>query len=339
MKNFLIPIIPILFLVNFCSAQTITQVARRLAEDSVKADYFEQAAIRNPSLRQLHISTDIISEGNITSKLNGQPLFKGKSHAIRTNAIFTVPVVSWGKNSISATGSYFQQDLKITDIQSFSPELGTQDRDFNKLTVGLTATFQRMDSLFNRPVFYSASISGVTNNINSIKKLSYLGTIFFPLKQTATTRYSLGVVVNIDPSLNIPAFLLFTYWHKFNHDLELTFNMPSQVSLRKGFSDKMWLTLGTSLTGSLAFFNLNSPILPHDVNYTTIDLKSGLGLEYRIGKKVIFGVNGGVMTPLSARAFERTETSKDYFLSNKMSNVPYMNFSFSILPFIKKHSK
>ena len=322
--------------VTVVSAQTIPGVKKVQTADSVRRIMFEQAALRNPILRQINISTDVISGGDINSKLYDDPLFKGKTSTVRTTAIFNVPVKSWGKNSVSASLSYFQQRLQVTDVESYNSRLGNEDIIFNKSTVGLTASFQRVDSLFGRPVFYMASVSGVSNDVSSIKKLSYLGTILFPLKQTATTRYSLGAVINIDPSLKVPAFLLFTYWHKFKNELELNFNLPSQVGLRKGISDKLWATLGTSLSGSLAFFNLDQPNLPHDVNYTTIDLKSGLGAEYRLGKKIIIGVNGGILTPISSRAFDRTETSSEYFLSNKMQSVPYVNFSLSILPFLRK---
>jgi hypothetical protein len=334
LKHFLIPFSLFVLSTTVCSAQTISEVSKSLAADSMKRLMFEQAALRNPILRQVHISTDVITNGNIDSKLNDESLFKGKASTVRTTALFNVPVKSWGKNSISTSVSYFQQRLQITELQSFNPGLVSNNVVFNKSTVGITISFQRIDSLFGRPVFYMASASGVTNDVNSIKKISYLGTILFPLKQTASTRYSLGAVINIDPSLKIPAFLLFTYWHRFKNDLELNFNLPSQATLRKGISNKLWATAGTSLGGSLAFFNINSPNLPNDANYTTIDLKTGLGIEYRLARKLIFGVNGGVLTPLSARAFDRNKTSSEHFLNNKLSNVPYVNFSFSVLPFL-----
>jgi hypothetical protein len=326
---------PITCLLMLISVSAFAQADRQKMIDSMKLAAMSKIAIQNPALRQLHISTDVIGKGYIESKLYGNPLFKGKVQTVRTNVVFNLPVKSWGKNSLSASFSYFQQRLHITDVQSFSPEVGNEDRISNKSTVGLSLSFQRRDSLFGRPVFYSASVLGVTNDAQSIKKLSYLGIAVFPLKQTATTRYSVGIVVNIDPSLKVPVVPLFTYWHKFSNDIELNFNLPRQVGIRKEFSDNFWGTFGTSLSGSIAFFNLTQPNVPHDVNYTTIDLKTGPGVEYRLGKKFIVGVNGGVLTPLSARAFDRNKTSSDYFISNKLKNVPYVNFTLSVLPFLK----
>lgn len=105
------------------------------------------------------------------------------------------------------------------------------------------------------------------------------------VQTTARTRFSGGIVVNIDPSLKIPAFLIFSYWHRFENQLELNFTLPSSAGLRREFSDRFWMTLGTSLGVSLAFFDSNNTNLPKDANYTIIDLKSGIGTEYRGGKK------------------------------------------------------
>jgi hypothetical protein len=326
---------PVVCLLLFISATASAQANRQKMIDSMKLAAMSEYAINNPILRQVQISTDIIGKGDITNKLYGEPLFKGKVRTVRTNALFNVPIKSWGKNSVSASVSYFQQHLQITDVQSFKPGLTNEDRTFNKSTIGLSASFQRRDSLFGRPVFYSASILGLTNDASSIKRISYLGLVLFPLKQTATTRYSVGVVINIDPSLKVPVVPLFTYWHKFSNDVELNLNLPSQVGLRKAFSNKFWGTFGTSLSGSVAFFNLTQLNLPHDVNFTTIDLKTGPGIEYRISKKIILGVNGGILTPLSSRVFDRNKTSSEYFMNNKLSNVPYVNFTFSVLPFLK----
>jgi hypothetical protein len=326
----------VLLFISFSAfAQTGREIAIKKMTDSIKLTALSEIAKTNPRLRQLHISTDVISRGDISSKLYGNPLFKGKARTVRTNMAFNVPIKSWGKNSVSASVSYFQQHLQITGIESFSPTLSNEDRVFNKSTVGLSAAFQRRDSLFGRPVFLMASILGITNNTSSIKRISYLGTAIFPLRQTATTRYSVGIILNIDPSLKVPVVPFFTYWHKFGNGLEFNFNAPQQVGVRKAFSDKFWATFGSSLSGSVAFFNLTDPHVPNDVNYTTIDLKTGPGIEYRFAKKFIVGVSGGLLTPLSARVFDRNKTSSDYFISNKLSNVPYVNFSFSVLPFLK----
>lgn len=334
MKYYLFSSLLFLLTTTYSSAQNNPNVSQQATADSLKKDAISQAAINNPALRQIHISTDIIGSGDITSKLYGQPLFKGKARTVRTSAILTVPVKSWGNNSITATGSYYAQHIKVNEIEMPDGSFSDHEINYNKFTVGLTATFLRRDILFGKPVFYMASITGLTNEASSIKKLSYLGSAIFLLKQTQSTRVLAGVIINIDPSLNIPAIPLFTYWHKFKNNVELNIGIPTGFGLRKEVTKNMWANLGTSISGSIAFFNLNYPNVPTDVNYTVLDLKNGLGLEYRLAKRFMVGVNGGVLTPMSARAFERNQSSKNYFLDNKLGNSGYINFTFSVLPFL-----
>lgn len=317
------------------SAQQAVPMSKEVI-DSIKRSRLESAAILNPTLRQVTVSTDLIGRGNLEGELLGNPLFKGKASTLRTTIVLNMPIYSWGKNTVSLSGSFFQQEIRVDQVESPSLAVANRNFVFNKGTVGLTASFQRIDSIFGRPVFYMAGLTGVTNDIASIKRVSFLGTAVFPIKNTPKTRFSAGLVINIDPSLKVPAFVIFNYWHKFENKLELNFSLPQGVGIRRAFSDRLWANFGTSLGGSLAFFELNQPNLPRDANYTTIDLKTGIGVEYRVGKKMIFGLNSGVLTPLSARAFDRKETSSEYFLKNKLANVPYVNLSFSILPFTKR---
>lgn len=42
-----------------------------------------------------------------------------------------------------------------------------------------------------------------------------------------------------------------------------------------------------------------------------------------------------LLSPLQSRVFEKSAPSKDYFIENKLKAAPYVNFSISVLPFIK----
>lgn len=333
MKYLLIPALSLL-VSTYCSAQNNSNTYQQIVADSLKRNARSAAAINNPTLRQLHISTDIISDADISSELYGEPLFKGKARTIRTSAIFNLPVKSWGKNAITATASYFAQHIQISDIQRADGTFSNNLIEYNKFTVGLSATYQRLDVLFGKPVFYMASISGLTNQADAIKKVNYIGSAILLLKQTPVTRFSAGIIVNIDPSLAIPAIPLVSYWHKFRNNIELSVGVPTGMNLRKEMVKNLWVNAGSSISGSVAFFDLNYPRVPREVNYTTLDVKNGLGVEYRLAKKFMVGVNGGILTPINARAFELNERSKDYFLDNKLGNSAYVNFTFSILPFL-----
>ncbi|RZL17156.1 MAG: hypothetical protein EOO89_09330, partial [Pedobacter sp.] len=293
MQNRFNLLILLVFISISCIAQSQTPSAATI--DSIKNARMDAAAILNPTLRQVTVSTDIIGRAGMSGELQGNPLYKGDSRTIRTTVVVNMPVATWGKNRFSLSGSFFQQEITTDRLESTSALLSQREFKFNKGTAGLTASFNRMDSLFGRPVFYMASATATTNDIHKVKRFSFLGTAVFPLKTTATTRLSTGLVVNIDPSLKVPAFIVFSYWHQFSNKIELNITAPSSVGFRRAFSDRLWVNLGTTLGGSLAFFELNQPNLPRDANYTTIDLKTGAGVEYRVGKKMIFGASGGLL--------------------------------------------
>ncbi|MBS7564815.1 hypothetical protein KHS38_10400 [Mucilaginibacter sp. Bleaf8] len=330
------PCIGLLFVMASASyAQNNAAAYRKRMMDSIKNVYLTEAAIRNPALRQITVSTDVIASTNIKSQLYGNELFKGKVSQVRTTALFTMPVKSWGRNSVSATAGIFQQHISLSDITPYQATAAQlEGYTTNKVTVGITANYIRLDSLFGRPVVYMATVSGLTSQSNSIQKLSYLAGAIFTLKQTPSVRSSLGFLINIDPSINVPFVPIFTYWRKFNNGLELNVNPPQQVNVRKTLSKNLWASFGTSLAGSVAFFKFTQPGIPQDANYSTIELKTGPGVEYRFAKKFIFGLNAGMLSPIQSRIFERSQKTSEYFINNKVSSTPFVNFTLAVLPFI-----
>lgn len=322
-------------LTNSAFAQNATDAYRKRMMDSIKNVYLTEAAIRNPALRQASITTDITSNSDIQNYVHGNKMFDGSMRVIRTAAIFNVPVHKWGKNSVNATFSAFQQRFYLSNIMPYSNELpDLKGKVFNKFTVGFTGSFTRVDSLFGHPVVYMGSVSGLTSRGSSIQKVSYLGGMIFSLKQTPTVRFNVGLMLNIDPSVNVPVIPFITYWKKYTNDIELNINLPQQLAIRKTLSPKLWASFGTSLSGSIAFFRHDNPNLPRDGNFSTLDLKTGPGIEYRFAKKFMFGFNTGFLTNLQSREFEVNERSSDYFMRNKVNPSFFASFSISVLPFL-----
>lgn len=336
MKTFTSPYF-ILFMLMARTAfgQNNADASRKRMMDSIKYVYLAEAAVRNPALRRATMSTDVISRSNIRSYIYGDKAFEGKISQVRTVANLNVPVKSWGKNHVSASFTFVRQHFQLEQVTTYRAGLehleGVKE---NKLTVGFTASFARADSLFGKGVVYTGLISGLTNNASTIQKINYLAGVIFMLKRTAETNYNVGLMLNIDPSINVPVFPVFSYWHKYKNDLELNLNFPQQLALRKPVTTRLWTTFGTSLSGAVSFFKFSQPGIPQDVNYTSAELKTGPGIEYRIAKKWLFGLSGGILTPIQVRAFERTGRSDDYFLNNKINTTPFINFSISLLPFL-----
>ena len=252
---------------------------------------------------------------------------------VQSEALFNIPVASWGRNGIATQIDVIQQHMRLSDVKAYEPIPDLNGKTADKITVGVTVSYQRVDSLFRRPVYYSGNITGYTGQDGSVEKMRFLGVGILTLKQTPVNSFSLGMIVIVDPTSNIPAIPMVIYTHRFNKGLELNVSLPQQVSLRQALSRNCWASFGTVISAPSAFFRYNSPEVPHDVNYTTVNLKTGPSVEYRFGKYFIAGINAGLWTPIQSRQFEHWTKSTNYFLDNKIETTPYVNFSLSVLPF------
>jgi hypothetical protein len=317
-------------------AQTDQQKVIQKMKDSLTLVALSDYATRYPILRQGFFATDILGSRSVTGQLNGKDLYEGKMNITRIRSLFNIPVTQWGKNALTATVSYQQTHFETDDIKSYNAQFPATDRSVNKTTVGLTVSYSRSDSIFNHPISYSGSVSGLTDGFSSVKKVNYLGTVTVPIKRTAYSALSVGLVVIVDPSALAPVIPVVSYWRKFKgSDLDLYVDLPQRVVLRKQLSKKSWAFVGSELGGSISFFNLNQPGLPQNDIFSSVDIRTGATFEYQATKKLVLGVNGGLYTMTSARLFDHTDKPSDYFFRINNGSVPYISFSVSFLPFLK----
>jgi len=323
-------------LLSSAFAQTTQELAKQHMIDSIKMAMLSDYATRYPTLRQGAFATDIISGRTVTGELNGKDLYEGKMNVTRIRSNFNIPVAQWGKNTISGTLSYQQIHLETKEITSFNPAFSTADRSANKSAVGLTATFSRTDPIFNIPVSYSGSLSGLTDEFSSIKRINYLGTVSIPVSRSKYSSLTLGAVLILDPSAVAPFIPIISYWHKFQaSDLDLYVDLPQRIVLRKQLSKRSWATVGSELGGNIYFFDLNQPAFPQNNIFSTIDVRTGATFEYLVTKKLVLGVSGGLYTAASSRMFDHNDKPDDYFFRTSNGSAPYISFSVSFLPFLK----
>ncbi|WP_183561531.1 hypothetical protein [Mucilaginibacter sp. SP1R1] len=338
MKNkLLLTIASICFSTNLF-AQTTKEQARKQMIDSIKMAALSDYATRYPILRQGSFATDIIGARMVKGELNGHDLYQGKMNTTRVRSNFRVPLAQWGKNNLTGTVSYQQVHFDTRDITSYSPGFPATNRSLTKGTVGFTATFSRTDTLFHHQINYSGGISGLTDDATSIKRINYIGTVNVPLSRTETSSWSVGLAVILDPSSVAPVVPFVSYWHKFkDSDLDLFVDMPYRIALRKQVSKRSWAILGSELGGNLYFFDLNQPGLPQNAIYSSIEIRSGATFEYRVTKKLVLGIAGGLYTTAESRMFDHNNKPSDYFFRTSNGTVPYISFSVSLLPFLKSN--
>ena len=327
-------LITLLFFSGSSFAQTVPPKVMQHMKDSIILSHLRAAALKYPVLRQASVSTEVINRTKISSQLYGKDLYEGEAQITRVRANFNLPIYRSGKHIFSTTFNYLGQQFDLNNANSLNPQFpAMKNANAYRSTLNMIASYSRSDSIFHRPVNFSASVSVLTDGEFSSARVNYLGVISFPLKRTATTAYSVGLIVNIDPSSPVPAFPVFSYWHKFKHpEIELFIDMPSRITLRKQLTEKSALSLGSELGGSLSFMNMNNSYLPKRTIYTTLEIKSGATFEYSLSKYLLLGVNGGILSTMSSRHLEKNAKMNDYFIKNSIHSTPYINVSLSLLP-------
>jgi hypothetical protein len=321
----------------FCSAGTNAQNMFSMSSlhpaDTLRSESHEQA-LRYPSLRQASVTTDLFGSGHFESKLNGKDFSSGESRNARISSFFSIPISSWDGNVIGATIYHNQQFFNIREANNQLAAPRVNKGDISKSTLGLSLNFSRTDAIFHTPVIYSAVFTGLSDNLSSVRRFNFNGSISFPLTHTPDEYFSVGALVLIDPSAPSPVLPVVNYFRKLNSSgLQLILDFPQGASLKQALSRKAWIYVGTTANTYASFFKSGDPALPGHFSYNTIEFKTGPGFEYLLGQYVVLGVSGGVNSIASARTIAKGSNYNDAFIKTTGKSVPYGEFRISLLSF------
>jgi hypothetical protein len=199
--------------------------------------------------------------------------------------------------------------------------------------VAITGNYRGTDSLFGRQVVYSFGLTGMSDQLSSVKNVRYLGIIAFPLKHTTESSLTLGAEVTIDPSISIPVLPIFSYWQRYKaKNLDLYIDLPTKILVRKALSTTLWIDLASELSGNITFLDLKRSALPKALTYSTLELKSGPGVSFKF-HQILLGMQGGIQNTLSSKVFERSGNISDYILKTHHQPTPFINFNVSYIRF------
>jgi hypothetical protein len=322
------------------NAQSATDTARQRMMDSMMVARIDDAALLYPRIRQFSITHQEHAVGDIRSKLYGKDLFEGRFRVSRTAFNINVPIVNRQKNTLAFSLGVIHQFFYLTDVKA--PE-GSSNMPVANINTyipmfSLGLTYIRRDTLFGKPVTFTGALAGIVDPPFERRQFTFTGLVSVPLIRTENTNLMGGVVVMIDPSSPAPAFLFLSYFHRFKSiNTDLMVDVPSRIALRNRTSKRMSLTLFGELGGSNSFFKFATPTdnLPDNITYSSLEIKSGLMAEYRLTRKLVFSISGGMNATVKSRLLENNAKPKDYFISNKIGAVPYVQVGFSLLPFWK----
>lgn len=306
--------------------------------DSIREERIAHAALLYPRIRQFSITHEEQAIGNIHSKLYGNDFFEGKFRMSRTRINMNVPIFQREKSSLSTSLGVVHQFFYLSDANNYLPEHKVEDMHTYIPMITQALTYVQQAKIFGKQVSLVASVGGLFTPSYSKTQFTFTGVASFPIIRKENTSLMAGAVVMIDPSSPVPAFLFLNYYHKFRKaDLDLIIDLPQRIALRKELSSRFSLALAGEMVGSNSFFEFEipNPSLPQKMTFSSLEIKSGLTAEYRITKKTVLSVSGGMNSTLKSRILENNAKPDDYFISNKHQAVPYVQVGLSVLPFWK----
>lgn len=268
------------------TAQQDTSKKNKISVKSLNDEAIDQAALIYPRIRQLNISHLFIAPGNINSKMSDKGLFSGKIQTQRTNINMNLPILDTRKNSFITSFGVVHQFTTINQVESLIPGQTVTETENYIPMMSLGATFSHRDTLFNHPITFTGLVSGLFNPSFSRQQITFTGLLTVPIIKKQYTRLTVGLVVNIDPSSPIPAFLLVSYFHKFKEsNMDLIVDAPYRIALRKSIKSKSSIAFQTELGGNNSFFSFDNSALPNKLTFSTLEIKTGFLFEYRATKK------------------------------------------------------
>ena len=321
------------------SQNTLQEANIQRHSDSLKSIAKEHAALLYPRIRQFSITHEENGFGHIHSKSDGDELFEGNFRSASTKINMNIPVWERRNSSFIASLGAIHQFYELRDVRNFGLEGRVND---NKIYMPMFSTglsYMRSQPVFGKPVTLVASARGIFNPSLSRSQFTFTGLATYPFIQKKNTRLSAGLVLVLDPASPVPAFLMVSYFRKFQKsDIDLMLDLPYRLALRKQMNSKISMTFFNEMFGSNSFFDFSNPLpqaATEKLTLSSMEIKSGLMAEYRISKNAVISLSGGMNYMVNTRIGKSNSRPDDYFLKNKHQPVPYAQVGFSLLPFWK----
>jgi hypothetical protein len=292
-----------------------------------------------PRTRLFNIDYNQSLSRDFESKLFGEDFQKGTIDNQKTvNMSANIPFIKTRKWSLTGSASYKYVEFEFGEIENMSTATPLFEQNsienFHNFSTALSSTYFSM--LFKKPVIYNASLI-VDGNDKGLERVKGMLGASFILKRSATTTITLGAIVFIDPTAQIPFFPTFTYNYKFKKSTwEFDFILPQRILFRRPISTKGRLSIGTEFGGNGFYVNVDQANFPDVFEYSQLEINSGFTYEHKLSNSVFATVKAGVTNFISNRLTEKGEPSNDYIYENDQDMTGYFNVGISFNPFKKK---
>ncbi|WP_452223817.1 hypothetical protein [Lacinutrix chionoecetis] len=322
-------IIAIICSSTFMKAQSPSDSLKKKATMDIKEKF--------PRARALNFEYSQSLSRDFDSQLFEQDFQKGDIKTQHTfNASANIPLYKTRKWSLTGSLNYQFNEFEFDNIETTDITVFEQNGivNFHNFSTAFSSTY--FSTLFNKPVIYNASIIADGND-KGVERLKGLIGASFILKRTARTTITLGAIVFIDPTSQIPFFPTFSYNHRFkNSKWEIDFILPQRLLLRRFIGKNGRFSIGSSFGSTGFYVNVDNPNFAETFEYSQLEIKSGIIYEHRINDFLIGTFQGGIENFVSNRLTEKGEPTQDFIYENNQDATGYFKVGISIDPFAGK---
>ncbi|RIA09739.1 hypothetical protein OE09_1585 [Flavobacteriaceae bacterium MAR_2010_72] len=328
MNKYLITVI-VVFSFAFATAQQSSDSLQQKATIGIKEKY--------PSARSLNFEYGQSLSRNFESELFGQDFQEGEIKAQRTfNASANIPLYRTRKWSLTGSLNYQFNELEFDNIETTEVTVFEQNGivNFHNFSSAISSTY--FSSLFKKPVIYNASLI-IDGNDKGFERVKGLVGLSFIMKRTERTTMTLGAIIFVDPTAQIPFFPTFSYNHRFkNSKWEVDFILPQRLLVRRPVGENGRFSIGSSFGSTGFYVNVDNPSFAETFEYSQLEIKSGIIYEHRFSDYLIGTFQGGIQNFISNRLTEKAKPTSDFIYENNQDATGYFKVGISIDPFAGK---
>lgn len=294
-----------------------------------------------PSFRPFNFEFGNSFGREFDSQLFDEEFQEGRIEGQRTfKAAVNLPFFRTKKWVMTGSFDYLYNEFQFNDLVNISPTsafLQNKTVDYHNFRTALSSTY--FSTLFNKPIIYNTSLilDGSNKGFERFKGLIGASVV---MKRTDRTTITLGAIVFVDPTSQLPFFPTFTYNHRFkNSEWKLDFILPQRIIFRRPIAQKGRLSVGSTFGGNGFYVNVNNTTLGDVFEYSQLEVNTGLIYDHRLSESVVVTVQGGMTNFISSRLTEKGEPTKDFIYKNTQGATGYFNIGFSYNPFTNMANK
>ncbi|WP_298737402.1 DUF6268 family outer membrane beta-barrel protein [uncultured Chitinophaga sp.] len=267
---------------------------------------------------------------NYTAEREGKPLpesrITGFSQLKVSSSFNFIKKSRW---LLGASAGYRFTAVKADVTDASTAGVNPIDKDFHYFYSSLNFTY--FSTLFNKRTVYTSSIllDGSEKHVERVRGL-LTGTVI--LKASQRTKLGVGILVNIDPTIQTPVLPIFSYEHRFDNGLLADIAFPRNVYLRKPVFGNGRVSLGAELDRT-SFYLYDIDGTSQRYEYRQMDIKSGLTYEHLIAKYFVLTAKTGMKLTTTGRLFRKEDSFNDYVLKTSPDPTFYFNIGVSFNPF------